>query len=121
MKDKNSTREQNPTSPPLSEKSVVADKLSQPTSEQLTSEEYLDEKEIDLNELFPGAETDLNDLFPDAAVKHLLKKITKNKKDMSVIKERLTAENEIPQEGKEDELINIDSSKAHKTEAGRTD
>ena len=57
-----------------------------------------DEQEINLNELFPDAKVDLNNLFPDTEVKHLLKNIIKNKKDMGSIKERLSNENETPAE-----------------------
>ena len=50
------------------------------------------EKEIDLNALFPGEETDLNALFPDGEMKHLLKKISKNKKDLVSITQNFTVE-----------------------------
>ena len=96
MNDADPTGEQNPTPQPVPEKQVTVDDLSLSGPEELTMEEQPQEKEINLNELFPDAETDLNDLFPDEEVKHLLKSITKNKKDMSTIKERLTTENEIP-------------------------
>ena len=52
------------------------------------------EKEIDLNTIFPDAETDLNALFPDAEIKHLLKKVNKNKKDLHALKDRFLQENE---------------------------
>lgn len=52
------------------------------------------EKEIDLNLLFPDSEADLNALFPDADIKHLLKSVTKNKKDLHSLKERFLMENE---------------------------
>jgi len=48
---------------------------------------------IDLNHLFPGEDTDLNELFPDEDIKRLLKNISKNKKDLSAIKERISEEN----------------------------
>jgi len=64
-------------------------------------EEHINEQAIDLNKLFPDAETDLNNLFPDDEVKHLLKNIIKNKKDMGLIKERLATENKTPEENKE--------------------
>ena len=64
-------------------------------------EEHINEQAIDLNKLFPDAETDLNNLFPDDEVKHLLKNIIKNKKDMSMIKKRLATENETTEENKE--------------------
>ncbi|MFQ5444912.1 MAG: hypothetical protein ACE5EK_09880 [Nitrospinales bacterium] len=41
-----------------------------------------EEKEVDLNLLFPETETDLNQLFPDKEMKHLLKDISKSKKDL---------------------------------------
>ena len=83
-------------------------------------EEHLDEQAIDLNELFPDAETDLNNLFPDDEVKHLLKKIIKNKKDMGLIKKRLTTENETPEESSEREITES-SSEPGKTEETETD
>jgi hypothetical protein len=52
------------------------------------------EKEIDLNLLFPDSEADLNALFPDEDIKHLLKSVTKNKKDLHSLKERFLLENE---------------------------
>ena len=52
------------------------------------------EKEIDLNLLFPDSEADLNALFPDEDIKHLLKSVTKNKKDLHSLKERFLQENE---------------------------
>lgn len=52
------------------------------------------EKEIDLNVIFPEAETDLNVLFPDEEIKHLLKKVNKNKKDLHALKDRFLQENE---------------------------
>ena len=52
------------------------------------------EKEIDLNLLFPDSEADLNALFPDAETKHLLKSVTRNKKDLHSLKERFLQENE---------------------------
>ena len=78
-------------------------------------EEHINEQAIDLNKLFPDAETDLNNLFPDDEVKHLLKNIIKNKKDMSLIKERLATENKTPEESKEGENTE-DSSESDKTD-----
>ena len=75
----------------------------------------LDKQTIDLNELFPDADTDLNHLFPDDEVKHLLKNIIKNKKDMGLIKERLATENKTPEESKEEENTE-DSSESDKTD-----
>lgn len=48
------------------------------------------EKEVDLNLLFPGEESDLNQLFPDAEMKELLKKVSKNKKDLHLMVDRFT-------------------------------
>jgi len=60
------------------------------------------EKEIDLNLLFPDSEADLNALFPDEDIKHLLKSVTKNKKDLHSLKERFLQENETDEERQED-------------------
>ena len=78
-------------------------------------EKHLDEQTIDLNKLFPDADTDLNNLFPDDEVKHLLKNIIKNKKDMGLIKERLATENKTPEESKEGENTE-DSLESDKTD-----
>lgn len=51
------------------------------------------EQEIDLNHLFPEEDTDLNSLFPDDDIKRLLKSISRNKKDLRSIKERISEEN----------------------------
>jgi len=59
------------------------------------------EKEIDLNLLFPDFEADLNALFPDADIKHLLKSVTKNKKDLHSLKERFLEENETEDDSQE--------------------
>ena len=48
----------------------------------------IEEKEIDLNLLFPGEQNDLNQLFPDAEMKDLLKKVSKNKKDLHLMVDR---------------------------------
>ena len=101
-----------PMSQLISESSLAADELSRHTNEQFPPGEQPHEKEIDLNELFPDSETNLNELFPDAEVKHLLKSITKNKKDMNLIKERLTNENETSDENKEGELADDDLSES---------
>jgi len=53
-----------------------------------------EEKEIDLNLLFPDSKTDLNALFPDREIKHLLKSVTRNNKDLNSLKERFLQENE---------------------------
>ena len=46
------------------------------------------EEDIDLNRIFPEEETDLNALFPDQEMKSLLKKVQKNKKDLSALRDR---------------------------------
>jgi hypothetical protein len=61
------------------------------------------EKEIDLNLLFPDSEKDLNALFPDADIKHLLKSVTRNKKDLHSLKERFLQENETDDDSEENE------------------
>ena len=45
-------------------------------------------EEIDLNRIFPEVETNLNALFPDQEMKRLLKKVQKNKKDLTALRER---------------------------------
>lgn len=47
------------------------------------------EKEIDLNLLFPDAAEDLNALFPETDLRELLKKISKNKKDLGFMVNRI--------------------------------
>lgn len=59
------------------------------------------EKEIDLNSIFPEAETDLNALFPDTEIKHLLKNINKNKRDLHSLKDRFLQENEMEDDSEE--------------------
>lgn len=49
-----------------------------------------EEKEVDLNILFPGEGNDLNQLFPEAEMKELLKKVSKNKKDLHLMVDRFT-------------------------------
>ena len=97
-------QEQNST-PQSITKSSVSGVESPSMQEETPLEKHPDEKTIDLNELFPGADTDLNNLFPDDEVKHLLKNIIKNKRDMGLIKERLATENKTPKESKEGENI----------------
>ena len=80
-------------------------------------EEHINEQAIDLNKLFPDAETDLNNLFPDDEVKHLLKNIIKNKKDMGLIKERLATENKTPEESKKRENTEGSSESDNKKSA----
>ena len=100
MNDDSKNQDENLVAQSISEISVVADELSKHANEQLPPEAQQHEKEINLNELFPDKEANLNALFPDAEVKHLLKSIAKNKKDMTAIKERLKNENEAPNEDK---------------------
>lgn len=61
------------------------------------------EKEIDLNALFPDAEDDLNTLFQDEDLKHLLKSVSKNKKDLHALKNRFLEENETDDDESEGE------------------
>ena len=102
MNNMNPIQEQNST-PQSITKSSVSGVESPSMQEKTPLEKHPDEKTIDLNELFPDADTDLNNLFPDDEVKHLLKNIIKNKKDMGLIKERLATENKTPEESKEGE------------------
>ena len=94
MSETNPIQKQNSIPQPGPEAPLEADELSLSMPEELNLEGQPHKKEIDLNELFPGTGTNLNDLFPDEKVKNLLKSITKNKKDMSAIKERLANENQ---------------------------
>ena len=104
MNDTNPIQEQNSTPQSITKKSISGD-TPPPMQKETSLKKHLNEQAIDLNELFPDAETDLNSLFPDDEVKHLLKNITKNKKDMGLIKKRLATENEIPKENKEKKII----------------
>ena len=110
----NPIQEQNSTPQPIT-KNSVSDDESRSMQEETSLEKHLDEQTIDLNELFPDADTDLNNLFPDDEVRHLLKNIIKNKKDMGLIKERLATENKTPDESKEGENTE-DSSESDKTD-----
>jgi len=110
----NPPQEQKSTLQPIT-KNSVSDDGSPSMQEETPLEKHLDEQTIDLNELFPDADTDLNNLFPDDEVKHLLKNIIKNKKDMGLIKERLATENKTPEESKEGENAE-DSSEPDKTD-----
>ena len=110
----NPIQEQNPT-PQLIAKNSVSDDESPSTQEETPLEKHLDKLTIDLNKLLPDADTDLNNLFPDDEVKHLLKNIIKNKKDMGLIKERLATENKTPEESKEGENTE-DSLESDKTD-----
>ena len=102
MNNTNPIQEQNSTPQPIT-KNSVSDDGSPSMQEETSLEKHLDEQTIDLNELFPDADTDLNHLFPDDEVKHLLKNIIKNKKDMGLIKERLATENKTPEKSKKGE------------------
>ena len=102
MNNMNPIQEQNSTAQPITKNPISTDE-SPSVQEETPLEKHPDEKTIDLNELFPDADTDLNNLFPDDEVKHLLKNIIKNKKDMGLIKERLATENKTPKESKEGE------------------
>ena len=92
MEKTNSPRD-NPINNLASESLIVAKEQTSEMQKKNDQEEKLLEKEVDLNELFPETKIDLNELFPDEKVKHLLKKIMKNKNDMNSIKERLFNEN----------------------------
>jgi hypothetical protein len=110
----NSIQEQNSTPQSITKNSASGDE-SLSMQEKTPMEKHLEEQTIDLNELFPDADTDLNNLFPDDEVKHLLKNIIKNKKDMGLIKERLATENKTPKESKEGENAE-GSSESDKTD-----
>ncbi len=89
----------------MSEETKPVPEASPPASEG-TDETSLNplepvEKEIDLNLLFPDSEADLNALFPDSDIKHLLKSVTKNKKDLHSLKERFIQENETEDDSEE--------------------
>ena len=94
MKDTNPIQEESLKTQPAKKNAVLGDE-STSMQEKTSLEETWEEKTINLNELFPDTEADLNNLFPDNEIKHLLKNIIKNKKDMGLIKERLATENEI--------------------------
>ena len=114
MNNTNPTQEQNSMLQSITKNSIPDDE-SLSMLEETSLEKHLDEQTIDLNELFPDADTDLNNLFPDDEVKHLLKNIIKNKKDMGLIKERLATENKTPEESKEGENTE-NSSEPDKTD-----
>ena len=115
----NPTQKENSTPQSITKNSVSGDG-SPSMQEETPLEKHLDEQTIDLNELFPDADTDLNNLFPDDEVKHLLKNIIKNKKDMGLIKERLATENKIPEESKKGKNTE-DSSESDNKEGAATD
>ena len=113
MNDTSSTQEENPVPIQAAKNTIEEDALA-PSQGKEHLEKHPNEQDVDLNELFPDAETDLNSLFPDAEVKHLLKNIIKNKKDMGSIKERLANENKISEENKKedafDDLSELDNT-----------
>ena len=114
MKDTSPIQEENPVPSQTTRNTTEEDTLAPSQGEEHVGE-HPDEKGTDLNELFPDAETDLNSLFPDTEVKHLLKNIIKNKKDMGSIKERLTNENKTSEENKKEDAFD-DSSELDNTE-----
>ena len=62
-----------------------------PASEGLDADTTAEaEEEIDLNQVFPEEDTDLNELFPDQEMRTLLKKVQRNKKDLSKMKDRFS-------------------------------
>ena len=103
------------STPDLISKNSPPDDESSSMKEESSLEKHLDEQTIDLNELFPDTEADLNNLFPEDEVKHLLKKIIKNKKDMGLIKKRLTTENKTSDDNEEGSGFQ-DSPELDKTE-----
>ena len=114
MNDTSPIQKESPLPSQTKKNTTEEDTLAPPQAEEHVGE-HSDEKGIDLNELFPDAEADLNRLFPDAKVKHLLKNIIKNKKDMGSIKERLSNENKVSEKNKKEETFD-DSSELDNTE-----
>ena len=55
-------------------------------------------KEIDLNVLFPAEDKDLNHLFPEEEMRVLLKKVEKNRKDITQMHKRFQNELELTEE-----------------------
>ena len=91
--------------------STMTRELLQNGDDDFPVEDFSIVKEIDLNELFPDLDINLNELFPDSEVKLLLKSITKNKRDMEDIKERLSTENATADEVKEGALsVDVDEA-----------
>ncbi|GEM_PF-2794636 len=68
------------------------DPLESKISQEGQGQEKVPEKVIDLNALFPNETNDLNVLFPDVETRELLKKVSKNKKDIESIKQRFEEE-----------------------------
>jgi hypothetical protein len=114
MNDTNPIQEDNPVPSQAAKNTTEEDTLA-PSQGENHIEKHLNEQDVDLNELFPDSETDLNSLFPDAKVKHLLKNIIKNKKDMGSIKERLANENKTSEKNKKEDVFD-DSSELGNTE-----
>jgi hypothetical protein len=114
MNDTSPTQEDNSVPSKTTKNTIEEDTLT-PLQGKEHVEKYPSEQDVDLNELFPDAEADLNRLFPDAKVKHLLKNIIKNKKDMGSIKERLSNENKVSEKNKKEETFD-DSSELDNTE-----
>lgn len=79
--DKSPQPQASPDSAPVAEPAAASPEDNQP-----------EEKEIDLNALFPGSETDLNELFTDPETRLLLKKIQRNQKDLHTLKDRILDE-----------------------------
>ena len=114
MNDTSPTQEDNSVPSKATKNTIEEDTLT-PLQGKEHLEKHPSEQDVDLNELFPDAEADLNRLFPDAKVKHLLKNIIKNKKDMGSIKERLSNENKVSEENKKEETFD-NSSELYNTE-----
>ena len=114
MNDTNPTQEENPVPLQATKNTIEEDTLA-PSQRKEHLEKHPNEHDVDLNELFPDAEANLNRLFPDAKVRHLLKNIIKNKKDMGSIKERLSNENKVSEKNKKKETFD-DSSELGNTE-----
>jgi hypothetical protein len=114
MNDTSPTQEEN-SAPSQAKKNTIEGDTLAPSQGKEHVEKHPNEQDVDLNELFPDTETDLNRLFPDAEVKHLLKNIIKNKKDMGSIKERLANENKISDENKKEDTFD-DSPELDNTE-----
>jgi hypothetical protein len=114
MNDTGPIQEENPIPSQATKNTIEEDTLA-PSQGNEHAEKHPNEKDVDLNELFPDTEADLNSLFPDAEVKDLLKNIIKNKKDMGSIKERLTNENKTSEENKKEDAFD-DSCELDNTE-----
>ena len=69
--------EENPRPPESPEPSSASSSEIRPDSQKPPFQEFPQEKEIDLNELYPDSESDLNVLFPEEEMKYFLKKVLK--------------------------------------------